>query len=495
MYSTVPFVVAILLGQWNLGLADVQARYKNATSRTGVNFEMTMSWGSNWVDFDRDGDADLFANRHWRTPRLYENVEGVYELTAETFPNYRPGRAFDRHTCSWGEANGDGSPELYCAAGAKSGRGTGQDQLWFRTRDGFENRSPEYGTEDWKGRTRSVSWLDYDTDGDLDLFLLQKKRKGEPNRMMRNDRGSFKEAKVGLSEEMNGLSATWSDWDRDGDPDLLVTRYTPEPTIAYENVGGTFDKTSIAGITGQHWTSSAWGDYDGDGWTDLQMVGPRGTVIARNVGGEFEIVQDVALASGSSSTWIDFDNDGDLDSFVVQGTVGGSNQSDLLLVNEAHGFTDAGLDSVAGPESGSGESVSSSDHDRDGDLDLFVTNGATLDMESQLQGKWVLWENATPVQGWAGLELVGDFWNPFGYGARIVVELEDGTTYHRELNDGMGLRAQSEVGHQVLGLGSSDGATVRIEWPNGLTDCTQVRKGETTVIRLGTSLCAGQAAS
>ncbi len=455
----------------------------------GVAYEPTMSWGSNWGDFDSDGDADLFANRHWKVPRLYRNLgNGTYALRSETFPSAIGDRFFDRHMCAWGEANGDGNVDLSCAAGAVSGTGSAPKQLWIQTANSFADRTEEFGVSHPKGRTRTVNWIDHDGDGDLDLFYLNKLRRGVPNVFFRNDRGVFTQVDVGVGDQVNGLSSTWADWDADGDPDLLVTRYHPERTVAYENVGGTFEKVTLTGITTKYWTSSAWGDFDGDGLSDLALADHTRFTIFGNVGGAFEPVQSVPLARGAGSAWLDVEQDGDLDVFVVQARKRGVNRPDFLLIQDAGTFRRMDLASIRGPKGGAGEAVSVADHDRDGLLDAFVTNGATLDEESQIEGRWSLLENRSTPGNWIAIELQGSDWNPWGYGARIFVDT-DGPDYWREVNDGLGLRGQSETGHLVLGYGDAELVNIRIEWADGEVDCVTGTPGQTVAVPKGLRPC------
>lgn len=77
--------------------------------------------------------------------------------------------------------------------------------------------------------------------------------------------------------------------------------------------------------------------------------------------------------------------------------------------------------------------------------------------------------------------------NPLGYGARLRVDTTS-QTYRRELNDGLTVRAQSKVGHQVLGIGAATSATIRITWPNGATDCKTAAAGSTIALKRGFGL-------
>lgn len=458
--------------------------FADVTRAQKIAYDPTLTWGAAWVDHDGDGDPDLLANRHWKKIRVYRNVARGYRLQALGFPEPTK-RIFDRHTCAWGEADGVEGLDLYCGSGAGSGEGWGPNQLWLQNDGRFRNVSRAYGTRDGFGRSRQNNWIDYDGDDDLDIFVVNKLRLGVPNVMFRNDRGSFTRVDVGLSQEMNGLASTWSDWDGDGDPDLIVTQVRPGPTVAYRNDDGTFTRVDLPGVTGQPWTSASWGDFDGDGWSDLSLVAHDGVTVMRNVRGLFVPAASFPLSVGRSSAWLDVENDGDLDVFVVQGRVGGVNRPDLLVLN--HGLT-FGLfkgETLAGPRAGEGESVAVADHDRDGRMDAFVTNGANLDVDSdQVRGRWKLYENRSAGGNWIAVDIQGPAWNPLGYGARLRVDASS-LSYRRELNDGLTVRAQSEVGHQVLGIGSATSARIRITWPDGTIDCTTAVSNSTVVLRSG----------
>lgn len=470
--------------------AEPSLRFADVTTAAGVSHKSTLTWGTTWVDHDDDGDPDLFANRHWYAPRFFENLGGHYTLTPEEFP-HPSGKIFDRHSCAWGEANGDGRVDFYCDSGAQSGMGSGPNQLWIQTRRGFVDHSARYGTRELFGRSRSVNWIDYDTDGDLDIFIGNKLRNGFPNVMFRNDRGRFRKADVGLSEEMNTLSSTWSDWDRDGDPDLLLTRYAPETAVAYENVGARFQQVGLPGITGERWNSATWGDYDGDGWSDLHLVGEHVSIIMKNLRGRFIEVHETELQAGRASAWLDVDNDADLDAFIVQGKQGATNKPDIFLIRSLTGFSVVSGESFAGPSDGSGESVAASDHDLDGDLDLLTTNGATLvDDSEEVEGRWILLENRSEVGNWVALDLEGPAWNPWGFGSRIFVQTTAPLLgYWREVTDGVALRTQYQAGDLLFGIGSSDQVILRVEWPGGIVDCLAAEAGATKTLRIGSSPC------
>ena len=472
----------------------------DVTRGRGISNEATMTFGSAWVDHDLDGDVDLFLNRHWMRPWLYVARGDRYDVAEEDFvsvPGYEsptPDQV-DRHHCMWGEADGDGSPDLYCAVGAQSGRGRGPNQLVMRTESGWVERARQFGIANTLGRGRAVNWVDFDGDRDLDLFVGNGKRKGYPNKLFRNDRGSFRSVDAGLAQELRTLTSSWADWDADGDLDLLVTRgnltgFRGARPVAYENRNGRFVRHGLRGVTQQRWTSVAWADVDDDGLIDLALVRSKRVRVLRNLGGRFTTLYSRRLARGRSVVWMDWDNDTDLDLFVVQGATGGpdteSNAADLLLVNIGDHFKAVRKAPLRGPRKGNGEAAVVSDFDRDGRVDLFVTNGNN---PTTWRGRSTLLRNRSTVRNWAGLDLNGGRWNPLAIGA-IVEVTPEGRPYRRFVTDGAGYKSQSEVGYVHLGLGPSEQAMVTVLWHGGGRDCALVRAGRIRELTRGSSPCS-----
>jgi hypothetical protein len=478
-------------------LVAARIRIVDRTREAGLFHKRTGTWGSLWVDRDRDGWPELFVGRHGAQPFFFRNHGGSYRRVRYDFVSPRGYASLDgddwvdRHNCAWGEATGDGQLDLYCAVGANEGTGVGPNQLIKFGQDGIRDVAKRYGLRDSYGRGRSVNWLDFDLDGDLDLYLGNWARANHSSGLFRNRRGEFRRVSVGVSDQLRTISSSWSDWDRDGDPDLLVMQYA-SPTIAYLNTGARFRRVSLPGITDGNWYSAAWGDYNGDGRTDVHLVGESRESVFKNVRGSFRRVHTSTVTEGRTSTWFDLENDGDLDLYVVRGAPGISptdsavNKADFLLVRSSKGFVRVQRRRLRGRLHGSGDTVTASDHDRDGRVDLFVTNGYFE--YQQWRGRSSLFANRTRGGGWVGVDLRGGRWNPLGYGSRIKV-IGPHFSYAREITDGVTFRGQSEVGHVHLGIRGARRVRVRIRWPTGERDCISLTRGATAALRRGSQPC------
>jgi hypothetical protein len=227
-------------------------------------------------------------------------------------------------------------------------------------------------------RSFSCNWFDYDGDSDLDLFVTHL---GTPSSLFRNDRQD------GFTKVLNALttpvgesfSAAVGDYDNDGLPDVYVVNFNQQRFL-YRNEGaGEFTRVLAPPLTSNvsNAYGCSWVDVDEDGLLDMYVVNGNGqnNHLYRNLGGGVfdrdsasAIANDAAGAHGTS--WSDYDNDGDLDLFVATND-GGVNHlyrndgtSGFSRVNALPFSTDAGTSIGA----------SWGDIDNDGNQDLLVTN-------------------------------------------------------------------------------------------------------------------------
>lgn len=233
--------------------------------------------------------------------------------------------------------------------------------------------------------SRSVNWIDVNSDGYVDLFISNGKKGGENNMLYLNKGDGTFSTVTGdpiVSDKMPSVGATWADTDNDGDPDCLVTNWYNQPNLFYENNGkGAFilsKNEPIANDFGYSETAS-WGDYDNDGFVDLYVTHSEGnlsnTLYHNDGGNTFSKITTALpvmdLFVSRSATWTDFDLDGDVDLLV-----GNENQQfENLYRNDGAGnFTTVSLEGIAGYNPGNTMSANSIDYDNDGDLDFFFAN-------------------------------------------------------------------------------------------------------------------------
>ncbi len=305
--------------------------------------------------------------------------------------------------------------------------------LWVREKEAW--RKTEIASGD------RVLPVDYDSDGDLDLYVSS----GSGDRLLRNNLdGTWTDAtKTALPAGGSSRFAAAADFDRDGDPDLALVSSGGGLLLLDNLRGGRFaGKPGGLPRTGDFLSATA-GDLNADGRPDLVWTTENRAFAALNRG-DGTFLPAVELAAGGAPLLFDFDNDGHLDLFLA-----GPKGSALFRNDGAGAFT-----RVEGtfPPALDAEAA---DFDGDGDLDLvLVTAGG---------GAALLENQGGNANGWLDVALEGlptgsAKVNRFGYGSEV--EIKSGHLYS--------LRTVSRpVTH--LGLGGNRKAEVlRVVWTNGV---------------------------
>jgi hypothetical protein len=290
-----------------------------------------------------------------------------------------------------------------------------------------------------RGNGLGIVTLDYDSDGDMDVFVANDKT---PNILYRNNGdGTFTdvslEAGVGFSLDgvaTAGMGTDTGDYDGDGDLDLVVTNLDFEYNILYRNEGGgVFSDQSFA---------------SGIGAVSLSFV-------------------------GFGAKFLDYDNDGRLDLVIANGHILDNApyfndattyaERNFIFHGEADGkFAEVGL--TSGPDMkvpNVARGLSIGDLDGDGDLDLLITvcGGAPR----------LFMNEGGNARAWLGVRLVGRASNRSALGARVRVKGPYGMMID-EVRSGSSYQSQSDL-RLHFGLGAMEpGAQapeIEVRWPSG----------------------------
>jgi hypothetical protein len=346
--------------------------------------------------------------------------------------------------------------------------------------------------------SNAACWGDYDNDGWLDLFIGCER---QPNRLYHSRRdGTFEEvaARAGVlgGDRPWAKGANWLDYDNDGDLDLFVN-YLKGPARLYRNDGdGIFtDVSKETGVDGPEAGFSCWAfDYDNDGWLDIYATSNDRTLkdmvkgllgephsrmpnkLFHNLKGRRfedrtgEAGLDVVFAT-MGSNYGDFDNDGFLDMYLGTGDLDLATLVPNRMLRNVDGrrFADITTSSGTGHLQ-KGHGVACGDWDRDGDLDVFIQLGGAVNGDKYHN---ILFQN--PGQGNRSLtiKLIGKKTNRLAIGARIklVTAGEKPMIIHRHISSGSSFGANPM--EQTIGLGRADRvALLEVKWPTSGT--TQV---------------------
>lgn len=409
----------------------------------------------NWVDINNDGLVDLFISNGkagGQNNMLYINLGGgqFTNVTSDSIVlDYKPSDG-----ATFADCDNDGDLDAFVV------NWYNQNNLFY-TNDGAGNFTAisSVPVVTSGGYSETASWGDYDNDGLLDLYVTRSGGTVSTNKnlLYHNDGGNaFTKILSGtpVTDATISRCVNWTDMDDDGDLDLFVTNegnFNNDENIYRNDGSGLFTKITTGELVtnGAFTMSSSWGDYDNDGDLDVFLSNDRASnALFRNEGNlNFTKISSDTVSNTNahsfSSAWSDIDNDGDLDLFVTNSYYTITKQLNFLYINNGDGSFSRINNTVPATDSSWSYGCAFADYDNDGFEDLAV---ATVNFNN-IDEPDFLYHNDGNNNQWITIKLIGTITNKSAIGTKIRINA---------IINGMHVWQMREISAQTSYCGQND---------------------------------------
>lgn len=418
---------------------DGGGRFTDVSSQTRVGAEKGFFTGASWADYDRDGDLDLYVCGY---------VKYTFDAQGSRKKSFQYG-ALIPYTLN---------PSSYAP----------ERNLLYRNDGGiFTEVAKQAGVDNLSGRSLSASWCDFDGDGWPDIYVANDI---SDNAMFRNmGDGNFEDVshQAWVADHRGAMGLGIGDWENDGDFDIFITHWIAQENALYENLK---DRMPVTKKEPMHFIDQA--DMLGLGQIALDYI-------------------------GWGTGFFDYDNDGRLDLYAVNGSTFQKDDDPSRLVpmknllfwnaGKEKGYFEVGA--IAG-ESFTRETVgrgaAAADYDGDGDLDLAImANGGParlLRNEADNGNHWIrlrLEGAAKPSSSKGGRARFET--TTFATGAVVRVVTGEHSQM-RQIGGGSSYLSQEPPGEAHFGLGAAAQVDrLSILWPDGITQSFEALPANTTI--------------
>ena len=489
----------------------------------GVNFPLLRGRAPLWLDWNRDGKLDLILTGRARPDRTGSLVaSSIFQQTPSGFQivNSRSGFQIEKDAslAQLSDVTGDGNLDLIVDVSPYPGKVYDISVMPFRELTAVLNISKHHNVRD-------VAFVDFNGDLFTDTFLARGVTRNYIDTQNEHQIRAYIQVNVGekgfsfkadgeVRFEIHSVWATHLDHLSIGKSGHRLTAFDGEftPNDPVRNVASfTFvlmpDDPRVAGLK-PRLKDERWGMYVGydpsskqwtilyhtnpgitTNWTGFEALieanqpivevepinftayelnyQPRSVLLTSQENKFAPVTTFFDAISGRSVVAGDFDNDMDVDLYVVRSS-SISNFPNHLYENQGDGtFVQlAAAGGAEGSTQGRGQSVTMADYDRDGYLDLFVTNGRGAYPFNE--GPDQLFRNIGRGNNWLQIDLEGTVSNRDGIGARLFATTPDGKTQLRENGGGIHW-AQQDQKRVHFGLARNKSVSeLVIRWPSGI---------------------------